>query len=390
MKILIAAGIFPPETGGPATYTSMLARELTRRGHEVRVLTYSDTESRIMNQELREKFPVIRIARGRLKIIRYWRYFRAVKRYGKEADIIYAQDTVSAGYPASLAAKVLGKPYVVKVTGDYSWERAYAEGLTKLATDDFQKLLVYPKKISKIRDVQIRVCKDARFVITPAEYLKSIVAGWGVKPERIRVVYNSIKMTEMPDRVELRRRLNLEGTVLVSAGRLVKLRRFDRLIELMPEIVKKVPNAKLVIVGGGPEYASLMQMVAQRGLTSAVKFTGKIDPLNVREYVAASDLVIVNSIQEGLSHLILEALACGTPVVAAAVGGTPEIIRHDETGLLFPPNDENKLLASIFRVLSDERLRQRLQTAGKALIETKFSIAIMVDETLNILERAKS
>ncbi|MDP3993630.1 MAG: glycosyltransferase family 4 protein [Candidatus Doudnabacteria bacterium] len=387
MKILIAAGIFPPETGGPATYTKLLAEELVRRGHDVTVTTYSNYSK----FDGDSGFKIARVKRSFFKPLHYYRYYRAVKKFGKEAEVIFLQDMVSAGYPASLATKVLGKPYVVKVTGDYSWERAYAEGLTKLATDDFQKLLVYPKKISKIRDVQIRVCKDARIVITPAEYLKIIVAGWGVKPERIRVVYNSIKMTEMPDRVELRRRLNLEGTVLVSAGRLVKLRRFDRLIELMPEIVKKVPNAKLVIVGGGPEYAaSLMQMVAQRGLTSAVTFTGKIDPLNVREYVAASDLVIVNSIQEGLSHLILEALACGTPVVATDVGGTPEIIQHEETGLLFPPEDENKLLASIFRVLFDEGLRQRLQTAGKALIETKFSMAKMVDETLNILERAKA
>ena len=383
MKILIAAGIFPPEAGGPATYSKILASEIAKRGHEVRVLTYSDKD------ELGEEFPVIRIPRGKFKFVRYWRYFRAAKRYGKEADIIYAQDTVSAGYPASLAAKVLGKPYVVKVTGDYSWERAYAEGSTKLTTDNFQKLSVYPKKISKIRDVQIRVCQGARFVITPAEYLKSVVSGWGVTHERIRVIYNSIKMTEMPNRVELRRRLNLEGTILVSAGRLVKLRRFDRLIELMPEILKKILDAKLLIVGGGPEYESLVRMVEHKGLTSQIIFTGRVDPITVKEYVVASDLVIVNSVQEGLSHLILEALAYGTPVVAAAVGGTPEIIQHEETGLLFPGNDESKLLDSIFRVLSDETLRQRLQTAGPVMIKTKFSVDKMVNETLNVLEEAR-
>src|SRR3989338_3672222 len=133
MNILICTGIFPPESGGPATYTAILADALSKRVHSVSVVTYGE---RPLSR--RYSFPVTMVKRSIFKPLHYFRYFRAARKNGAEADVIYAQDPVSAGYPASLAARSLKKPFVLRVPGDYSWEQAYGRKFTDLPIDDFR------------------------------------------------------------------------------------------------------------------------------------------------------------------------------------------------------------------------------------------------------------
>ena len=102
MKIIIATGIFPPDIGGPATYSETIAEELTKRGFDIRVITYAD---RSKNQEARikkQEYDIIRISRGYPKGLRHFLYFRRVLRATKGADVVYAQDLISAGLPAKI------------------------------------------------------------------------------------------------------------------------------------------------------------------------------------------------------------------------------------------------------------------------------------------------
>src|SRR3989344_1014064 len=126
MKILICAGIFPPEVGGPASYARKLALTLSKRGHQVTVVTYSDKKK----IDDFYPFPVVRIVRSKFKPWHYLRYLAAILTRGLTADVLYAQDQVSAGYPTYLASKILRKPFVIKVTGDYSWEQALNRDFT--------------------------------------------------------------------------------------------------------------------------------------------------------------------------------------------------------------------------------------------------------------------
>ena len=104
MKILICTGIFPPEVGGPATYTRKLAEALVQRGHSVQVVTYSNDKP-----EGDYSFAVIRVKRSWFKPWHYFKYYLAVKKYGRDADVLFAQDPVSSGYPTYLANKRLKK-----------------------------------------------------------------------------------------------------------------------------------------------------------------------------------------------------------------------------------------------------------------------------------------
>src|SRR3989344_2522306 len=211
MKILICTGIFPPEIGGPATYSKSLAEAMTSLGHKVAVITYCD--ERITNHESRitpQGYDVVYVKRSNFKFWHYYKYFQVVKKYGKDADVLYAQDPVSAGYPTYLASRVLKKRYALKITGDYSWEKAMNRGLTSLVIDEFQSEKRFPWPISKIHETQIRVVKGAKRVIVPSQYLKKIVTGWGADPKKIEVVYNAILPLNVLDRRVARAKMGLK------------------------------------------------------------------------------------------------------------------------------------------------------------------------------------
>src|SRR3989338_1426308 len=121
MRILIATGIFPPDIGGPATYSSLLLEELPKRDVAVSVVTYGPAG----------------VSRNIPKGLRHFLYFLVC--VFKPADIIFAQDPVSAGFPALLAARLTGRKFVVRVAGDYAWEQGVERFGVKDGIDNFQK-----------------------------------------------------------------------------------------------------------------------------------------------------------------------------------------------------------------------------------------------------------
>src|SRR3989344_4703141 len=122
MRILIATGIFEPEVGGPATYAPRLARHFAAAGNSVAVITYSATLSK--DSDKNYPFKLVRIVRGN-RLLNRVRFFFAAYREAKKCDLIYTLDWFAAGLPVALAAKLLGKPYVVRVGGDHPWEHNY-------------------------------------------------------------------------------------------------------------------------------------------------------------------------------------------------------------------------------------------------------------------------
>ncbi len=380
MRILICTGIFPPEIGGPATYSEFLAWGLKKLGHEVRVITYGN--SSVIASDRRERgnltgvassqtprnddYLVTRVTRSWFKPWHYYKYFRAVKKFGRGFDIFYAQDPVSAGYPTSLAARVLKKPYVVKITGDYSWEQAMGRGLTDKLIDEFQKLPRYPKKIAKMRDIQIRVCKAACKVVVPSLYLKNLVMGWGVKESHVEVIYNAIPPLHLP-LVKGEKERGSEF-LIVSAGRDVPWKGFELLRKAVGELQQIYPDIRLEIYHDLPR-AELYK-----------KF-------------GSSDLFVLNTGYEGLSHTILEAMSAGLPVIATRIGGNAELVEDKVSGILIEYNNKEQLKKAILQVYSDPALRQKLASSARSAFE-KFKVNLskknMIERTIKILQKCVS
>ncbi len=353
MRILICTGIFPPEVGGPATYSQTLAEALIRRGHKVRVITYS-TPAPSSALGGGDEQGVTRISRSWFKPRHYFKYFLAAKKYGKDANLIYAQDPVSAGYPSFLAARILKKPFVVKITGDYSWEQAASRGLTLKLIDDFQKLTAYPFWISRMRQIQISVCREAKLIVVPSEYLKRLVAGWGVNPDKIKVIYNAVHIPKLTGLTK-----NANEFLIVSSGRSVPWKGFEVLRETVSALSNSMEldtrKVRLEMLQNMPRAQMLLRL-------------------------AAADLYVLNTGYEGFAHSVVEAMAVGVPVITTNIGGNPEVIEDGQNGLLVEYNNVRQLKDAILKLYKDEGLRQKLIKNGKATLE-KFSLEKMVSET---------
>ena len=332
MRLVIATPLYPPEPGGPATYAKLLEEGLPKQGVETAVVKFADVR----------KWP---------KLLRHFLYGRAVARALKDADAVLALDPVSVGYPALDAAKKTGKPFFVKVVGDYAWEQGVQRFGVSASLDEFVQIPTekLPLPVQMLRKVETHVARHATKVIVPSEYLKGIVAAWGIHDERIEVIHNSVALEEggaLPSAVE-----TAERPRVVSVGRLVPWKNMRGVIDA----VAKTGKGTLIIVGDGPEQEALKKH-AGKTLPRTV-FTGALSHKDVLAVVKDADVFVLNSTYEGLSHLLIEALSLGTPVVATRAGGNTELVGN--RGTLVEVGDTDALSRAIARAAGAGRADSR-------------------------------
>ena len=201
--------------------------------------------------------------------------------------------------------------------------------------------------------------------------------------ERVRVIHNGIEPASAAsplDRRKARMLLGLDerGFVVTTVARLDPVKDLVTLLDAFAAVRKRVPGARLVIVGDGPERQRLDARAAQDDLAGSVQITGYRS--DVRALLPAADVYASSSISEGVSITILEAMATGIPVVATAVGGTPEILSDGTGGILVPSRDPAQMAAAIASLAEDHRRRGALAAAARRRLETSFTLDRMVDD----------
>lgn len=373
MRLTLVTGIFPPDAGGPATYVPRLASALVGRGHRVTVITLSDS---LGHDDTLYPFPVRRILRPQPKWQRMPQTVSAIANQARDSDLIFANGLFIESVPAAFRAR---KPLVMKIVGDWAWERSVNEGGVKETIDEFQ-LKRYGWRIEALKQLRSWVTRQAQSVLTPSHYLGGIVTGWGVHPERVRVIHNALEI-ERP-RTQITDLPPFDGHTIVTVGRLVPWKGVDRLLA----VVAQLPNLRLVILGDGPQRRELENLAANRQLNGRALFMGRVPQAQVGAYLQAADLFVLNSTYEGLPHIVLEAMAAGTPVIATDVGGTSEVVQHEENGLLVPSRDNEALRRSITRLLNDPSCRRQLAEQAKKDVVNRFSWPVLVDKTEKLLE----
>ncbi|MDB5244617.1 MAG: hypothetical protein JWN18_487 [Parcubacteria group bacterium] len=360
MRIVIATPLYPPEIGGPATYAKLLHDSFPGKGIEIDIVKFSTV-------------------RHLPKLVRHYAYYRRVLKAAKKADVILALDPVSVGLPAMKAAKKAGKPFVVKIVGDYAWEQGQQRfGITE-NLDAFVRTKNVPLAVRFLRMIQIRVTQSAMRVLVPSEYLKTIITTWGVDANKIDVIYNAVPVEEagvVPEKVEI-----LPRPLVVTAGRLVPWKHIEGVIDA----VDNTSGVSLAIVGSGSEHDAL-QIRAKEKLAGRYVFTGQLAHADTLAVVKSADIFVLNSSYEGLSHLLVEAQMLGVPTVATNVGGNPEVITDGHNGLLVPPGDTPALTSAIVRLLADEKLRGQLRATSRESAE-RFKIETMLKNTADFLTK---
>jgi len=339
MKMLICTGIYPPDIGGPATYSKLLFEELPNRGFGVEVLSFGSVR----------RLP---------RIVRHFFYFCKVLNKSRKNDIIFAQDPVSVGLPVCLACFLMRKKFVLKIVGDYAWEQYQQKRGAKFITPEEFQNGKFDFITELRRKIERGVAKRADKVIVPSEYLKKIVLMWGVEEKKVKVVYNSFDAPIVGSPTP-HSECGESDFVIVSAGRPVPWKGFKMLRDLEPEIKKDIPSAKLTILE-------------------------RVSHEEVLRYFRAGDLFVLNTGYEGLSHLILEAMAMEIPVITTNVGGNPELIKDGENGILVEYNNKEQIKNAILKLYKDENLRKRLAQKAKEKVK-EFSKDRMLKETAEIL-----
>jgi glycosyltransferase involved in cell wall biosynthesis len=210
------------------------------------------------------------------------------------------------------------------------------------------------------------------------------VGGFGSLRKRLTVIANGIDLEQFGQQPGARKRIRAELSVsdeqpvIGIVGRLTAGKGQLELVHAFPKLLEQFPGAVLVIVGAPAfnrehEYAaSLDRTIATLGVSDRVRMLGARD--DVPAIMQAADIIVVNSASEACSLVILESMAAGTPVMATAVGGTPEIIQHDVNGWLIPPHDQARLISGLAALLADEPLRKRLAAQARQDAAARFDI----------------
>jgi glycosyltransferase involved in cell wall biosynthesis len=242
---------------------------------------------------------------------------------------------------------------------------------------DFQRQTL-PIKWRLLRALQAGYTRMADMVITPSEQLSVVVQSWRVPSRKVRIVPNAV--SSEPDLGAMKANLTEEEFDVVTVCRLLPLKGLESLVETAAR-----ERWRLAIVGQGPLRDALEQMIQDRDCRNQIRLFGRLSPLGVRQVVSASKVFVLNSVGEGLSNSLLEAKECGLPVVATAVGGNSEAVRHDIDGYLVPSGDQETLTCRINELLHDPILRARFGESGRSDVATRFSLERMVSLTESAL-----
>ncbi|MBM3140740.1 MAG: glycosyltransferase family 4 protein [Chloroflexi bacterium] len=269
--------------------------------------------------------------------------------------------TSKAGFVGRLAARLVRVPVVLHQPhghifyGYFSARRARAfVALERLAARWSDRLLMLTDRGAQEHLVR-RIGRADQFVTVPS----------GVPVDALRAA--------APTRAEARARLGVpdHAYVIAALGRLVPIKGFDLLIDALPAVVAACPATRVLVIGDGPLRGSLEARVAQLRLMDHVRFLGALsEPVHA---LAAADVLAAPSRNEGMGRALVEAMAIGLPVVAAAVGGIPVVVGEATAGILVPPEDAAALGRALLEV-ADPACRARLAagaTARAALFSTR-------------------
>lgn len=200
--------------------------------------------------------------------------------------------------------------------------------------------------------------------------------------ECIRVIYNPVRIGEFLvfGRRDIRGELGIGADWLVVGmiSRLTKQKGHEVLFKAFPEILRKRPDARALIVGDGELKEELVKLAEELEIADSVSFIGHVS--EVQPYYEASDIIAVPSLYEGFCFTAVEAQILGLPVVASNASSLPEVIRDGETGILVPVNKPQVLAGKILELAADPELREKLGTAGGAFARERFDAVRIFDE----------
>ncbi len=376
MRILIINSEYPPIGGGAGNASANIARELVRLGQEVTVLTaHFGNLPRASNldgvQVLRIKAMRRHLDRSSaieqivfmiassfytLNLIRKWR-----------PDVVIAFFGVPSGAAAWCANLISGIPYYISLRGgDVPGFRPYDFALyhkliAPLLRSIWRRSLGLVANSSGLRDLAAAFDKDVPILVIPngvdLEHFKPMDRDW-------------------------------ENPQILFVGRLVFQKGLDILFKALKDL--KDQPWKLAVVGDGPERETLQSMVQAYGISDRVKFECWLGGNALLHQLQKANLFVFPSRHEGMPNAVLEAMACGLPVIASHIAGNEELVIDGENGLLVPAEDSIAMRDALSELLGNSNKRQQMGAASRKSIEANYSWSQIAKQYLTLIEKGSS
>ncbi len=313
MKILLATGIYPPESGGPATFSAGVSAALRQRGHEVKIISYGE-QTEVASE-------ITWVSRRGGPLVRYCRYAFRTWKLTRRVEVVFVQGAVSEGVPATIAACFARCPVIMRIPGDYAWEMSMQRGGTVLL-DEFLKRL-HDGVIGVYERLERWTTRHAAHVVVPSMYLKRVVEQWGIETRKIDVIVNAAEaFPPTRSRVVERSELGVMDEILfLTPVRAVPWKGVAELISWWSDLPER---CVLVVAGDGPELATWQELAIQRVLGNRVRFIGRVDKKALARWYQAADALILHSGYEGYPFVVAEAASFGLPCFVSDQGGNSE------------------------------------------------------------------
>lgn len=382
MKILIISPSFLPIVGGTEVAIYEISKRLVQRGHDVTILTPKYLKYK--NSKTCEKLNAVQIYR--YPISSYMYRFSALTRYiniqlralkkiieldrNENFDIFHQLHLFALGGPAVLAKKYLRKPLVTTLIG---WDTY--DPINPVPSFLYPYLAQVMNKSDVVTSLSQESAKHAR--------------KQGCR-KKIKIIPLGVDVTRFNPHIDGSMERKILGIkddeiMVLSVQRLVRRKRVDCLINAVPEVIKKHPNIRFVIIGGGPEKERLIKLARKLKISNNISFLDfTFLTHELARYYSASDIFVLHSLYEGFGIVLIEASACGKPVISTRVGSIPEVVDDGKTGLLVKPENPIHLASAILKLVNDEELRKSMGKEGRMKVEREYDWNIVIKKYLKM------
>lgn len=371
MRVAMVNDEFYPDASGVPTYIMGLGRALVKLGVEPVIVAHAHPglakEEEIDGMFIKRLkgfvMPIFdraispHIARELHKCIKYGGF-----------DVVHGQDIYSSmALQSVFSARKCGIPSVLTCHSVHN-----CNGFWEL----IHKPLLLP-------------IKRADRVIAVSNASANFCRAFGVPEGKIEIIPNGLDPSgfNLDDGSRIRADLGIGSRPLImTAIRLVKRKGPRYLVTAFSKVLRRMPDAMLVIAGDGPEAKNLRRLTKKLGIGSSVLMLGSLPHKQVLKLMTAADVFVLPSLMESFGLVLLEAMMAGTPIVCTHVGGVPEVIENGVNGLMVPPADDDALANAILMILNDRNLAKRLSRNGLKIVRERFDWKKTAKKTLAVYE----
>jgi D-inositol-3-phosphate glycosyltransferase len=360
------------ETGGMNVYVRELSAQVARLGHSLDVFTRRTDPNDPIEVDMAPGVRLVHLEAGEVAtmdknvvLTHLPQFVAGVERYRQRHDLrydlVHSHYWLSARAGADLAA-AWGVPHVTMfhTLGEVK-NRCGAPGSESAA------------RVAVERQV---IATADRIVAASEDELGHMVELYGGDPARVTIIPCGVntRLFRPQGRARARRALGLEGCwTVLFVGRMDPLKGLDLLLHAAHRLAPHAPDLRVVVVGGDAvpesEEARVRDLAAELGLTGRVRFVGAVPQSDLPQYYNAADVCVVPSYYESFGLVAVEALACGTPVIASRVGGLPKVVKHGRNGLLVAERSADAFASSIEALYADSRWRATLAAGARGSIQ---------------------